>query len=193
MNIESITPRLSDLLLGGLLCALFMANPMTAQAEQVTHAYDDLNRLTKSDYGNGNVIEYSYDAAGNRISQTSVAAKTAYNFSGFFQPVDNPPTQNEAKAGSAVPVKFSLAGDQGLDIFAVGYPASRPISCGPTAQTTVIEETEPTTSNSGLSYDPDSDQYKYIWKTAKSWKGTCRQLILKLNDGTEHRVYFSFK
>jgi Domain of unknown function (DUF4082) len=40
-----------------------------------------------------------------------------YNFSGFFQPVNNMPTLNVAKAGSAIPVKFSLGGDQGLDIF----------------------------------------------------------------------------
>ncbi len=31
---------------------------------------DDLNGLIKSDYGNGNVIDYTYDAAGNRTSQT---------------------------------------------------------------------------------------------------------------------------
>src|SRR5438445_3582384 len=42
----------------------------------------------------------------------------SYSFSGFFAPVDNPPTFNRVKAGTAVPVKFSLGGDQGLNIFA---------------------------------------------------------------------------
>lgn len=190
MNIETITTRLSDLVLRGLLCALFMTNLVASQAEQVTHTYDDLNRLIKTDYGNGNYIEYSYDATGNRISRISVAP---YTFSGFFSPIDNPPTQNEVKAGSSIPVKFNLAGNQGLNIFATGYPVSHSISCSPSAQMTVIEETEPTDSNSDLSYDPNSDQYKYVWKTAKSWKGTCRQLILKLDDGTEHRADFWFK
>jgi hypothetical protein len=37
-------------------------------------------------------------------------------------PVDSPPTVNTVKAGAAVPVKFSVNGDRGLDIFAVGYP-----------------------------------------------------------------------
>ena len=32
----------------------------------------------------------------------------AFNFTGFFPPVDNPPTINTVKAGSAIPVKFSL-------------------------------------------------------------------------------------
>ena len=43
-----------------------------------------------------------------------------YSFTGFFSPVDNLPALNAVKGGASVPVKFSLAGDQGLDIFAVG-------------------------------------------------------------------------
>jgi len=193
INTETNRPHLRSLLLPHLFFAFFMVNSIIAQAEQVEHTYDDLNRLVKIDYENGNYIEYSYDAAGNRISQNSVAAKTPYNFSGFFPPVDNLSTQNEVKAGSAVPVKFSLAGDQGLNIFAANYPASRQISCDTTAQTTAIEEAELTTSNSGLSYDSDGDQYKYVWKTLKSWKGTCRQLTLKLDDNSEQKANFTFK
>ena len=80
--------------------------PSLGHAKQVTHNYDDLNRLIKSDYGNGNVIEYTYDAAGNRTSQKSVTARVTYNFTGFFSPIDNPPILNTVKAGSAVPVKL---------------------------------------------------------------------------------------
>src|SRR5262249_60474748 len=36
-----------------------------------------------------------------------------YNFSGFFQPVDNAPVLNVVKAGSAIPVKFRLRGGPG--------------------------------------------------------------------------------
>ena len=50
----------------------------------------------------------------------SVTVSGGYNFSGFFQPVDNLPTFNMTKAGSAIPVKFSLGGNQGLDILAAG-------------------------------------------------------------------------
>jgi len=39
------------------------------------------------------------------------------------------PTLNSAKAGSAIPIKFSLNGDQGLDIFQTGYPVSQEIDC----------------------------------------------------------------
>src|SRR5439155_10377852 len=48
-----------------------------------------------------------------------------FNFTGFFQPVDNPPVYNRVKAGSGIPVKFSLGGDQGLDIFATDFPNRR--------------------------------------------------------------------
>ena len=36
------------------------------------------------------------------------------------------------------------------------------------------------------------DQYTYVWKTNKAWAGTCRQLVVKLDDGTYHRANFNF-
>jgi hypothetical protein len=39
---------------------------------------------------------------------------TPYAFSGFNSPVEDRPTVNKANAGSAIPVKFSLGGDQGM-------------------------------------------------------------------------------
>jgi hypothetical protein len=113
-----------------------------------------------------------------------------YNWNGFFRPVDNLPVVNTAKAGSAIPIKFSLNGNQGLGIFAVGYPKSAAIACDATAAVDTIEETV-TAGNSSLSYDPLSDQYVYVWKTDKAWTG-CRQLIVKLNDGMEYRANFKF-
>jgi len=124
-----------------------------------------------------------------------------YTFSGFFRPVDNPDVAtNKAKAGSAIPVRFSLGGDQGLDIFATGtdnnnntftYPTSTAITCGSTDQLDAIEETV-TAGGSSLQYDSSLDQYTYVWKTDKAWAGTCRQLVVKLDDGTYHRANFEF-
>jgi hypothetical protein len=115
-----------------------------------------------------------------------------YNFSGFFQPVDNLPTLNVVKAGSAIPVKFRLSGDQGLNIFAAGYPRSQIIQCDSTAVVDGIEETV-TAGSSSLSYNPSTDTYTYVWKTDKAWANTCRQLVVKLNDGTCHQANFKFK
>ena len=115
-----------------------------------------------------------------------------YNFTGFFQPVDNSPILNVAKAGNAVPVKFSLGGDQGLDIFFSGYPLVKSLTCSSSAGTDPIEQTV-NAGGSSLSYDPVTDQYTYVWKTDKSWVGSCRQLVVILKDGSIHTANFQFK
>ena len=48
---------------------------------------------------------------------------------GAFEKREPPPALNSAKAGKTVDLTFSLGGDQGLDIFADGYPATRAINC----------------------------------------------------------------
>jgi hypothetical protein len=117
-------------------------------------------------------------------------AAEQYDFTGFFQPVDNNPAVNKAKAGSAIPVKFSLGGDQGLDIFAAGYPVTKSATCD-LSSSDLIEETV-TAGGSSLTYDPVTAQYTYVWKTNKAWAGTCRQLVVGLNDGTTHTAWFNF-
>jgi len=89
-------------------------------------------------------------------------------------------------------VKFSLGGDQGLAIFSSGYPKSQQVPCDSSAPVDGIEETV-TAGGSSLSYDAASDQYKYVWKTDKSWAGSCRQLVLGLVDGTFRRAGFMFR
>jgi hypothetical protein len=143
---------------------------------------------TSFNVGSTTVSCGSTDHAGNH-SASSFNVIVSYGFSGFFRPVDNLPTVNVVKAGSAIPVKFSLGGDQGLNIFASGYPAS--ISTGCSAATTdAIEETV-TAGGSSLSYDAAGGQYIYVWKTEKSWSG-CRQLQVKLRDGSSRWAIFSF-
>jgi hypothetical protein len=115
-----------------------------------------------------------------------------YNFSGFFQPVDNAPTLNIAKAGSAIPVKFSLGGGQGLDIFQSGSPHVTTVSCTTTAPTDAIETTV-TAGASSLQYDATANQYTYVWKTNPNWAGTCVQFDLGLNDGSTHTFLVHFK
>lgn len=115
-----------------------------------------------------------------------------YNFAGFFQPVDNLPVFNVVQAGKAIPVKFSLSGNKGLGIFAPGSPSSGPIACNSSDPASDLTETV-TAGGSSLSYDPITDRYIYVWKTDQSWAGSCRQLVVELNDGTIHRANFKFK
>jgi hypothetical protein len=128
----------------------------------------------------------------NNTSSCSFTITVLYNFSGFFPPVSNPPALNNVNAGRAIPVKFSLSGNKGLAVFASGYPVSGQIQCDASAPPNDVTETV-TAGGSSLSYDPSSDQYIYVWKTESSWGGTCRQLIVKLNDGTQHVANFKFR
>ena len=92
------------------------------------------------------------DVASNAASSVSVTYSIIYAFTGFFQPVDNLPARNSVKAGSAIPVKFSLGGNQGLGIMAAGFPTSITSTCDLPAPEDVVEETV-TAGNSSLSYD----------------------------------------
>jgi hypothetical protein len=135
------------------------------------------------------------DNAGNTNSAIAVYY-VVYNWNGFFHPVDNLDSNgnlilNVVKAGSAIPAKFSLNGNQGIGIFATGYPKSQQITCNTNALQETIEETA-TSGSSSLQYDPLTDTYIYVWKTDKSWSTTCRQLQVKLIDGTTHVASFKF-
>ena len=114
-----------------------------------------------------------------------------YEWDGFFPPIDNVES-NVVKAGRAIPVKFSLNGNQGLNIFESGYPKPITIACDGTSTGLEVVETM-TAGESSLKYDAEADQYIYVWKTLKVWAGTCRKLVVLLNDGTSHEAYFMFK
>jgi hypothetical protein len=86
------------------------------------------------------------------------------------------------KAGQSVPLKFSLHGDQGSDIFAAGSPGWMP--CG------ALDG--PTRADGSLSYNSSADRYTYLAATPKTWAGSCWDFVLTLRDGTTHRARFSF-
>jgi hypothetical protein len=136
------------------------------------------------------------DNVGHTGAAASCVYSVIYDFHGFFQPVDNGGIFNVAKAGSAIPVKFDLGGNQGLGILAAGSPAVSAAQCPTsTALQDTIEETTAAT-NSGLQFDATANlpfgQYIYVWKTAASFAGTCKMLNVKLIDGTSHTALFKF-
>jgi probable HAF family extracellular repeat protein len=129
------------------------------------------------------------------VGSESFVYSVIYGFDGFFRPVDNPDVLNRAKAGSAIPVKFSLGGDQGLDIFASAddgssFPRSGPMPCNSSDPVDAGEQAM-SANSSGLTYDASTGLYTYVWKTHRDWTG-CRQLVVKLADGKEYRANFEF-
>ena len=79
-----------------------------------------------------------------------------------------------------------------MDIFAASYPRSEVISCEDADSVNNIAKTL-SDSTSSLNYDSTAKQYNYVWKTDKSWNGTCRQLIVGLVDGQSYMLNFMFK
>ena len=117
-----------------------------------------------------------------------------FPFTGFFQPVDNPGTNddivNRAKAGTAIPIKFTLGGNQGLAIFKPRYPKFVPEACDTGDAPDDIEVT--TTSPAGLTYDSGTQQYTYVWKIDKGMAGKCGTFELGLTDSSDHHALFRF-
>ncbi len=161
---------------------MFLNQPQLAGLEKFRIAH--INSDFPADYP-GDV------ARGTSDHDPNVAQFVIYNLTGFFEPVDNLPTLNDVKAGAGIPVKFSLNGDQGLDIFQAGYPKSAEIACDTNVPQDNVEETV-TAGSSGLTYDPLTDTYTYVWKTSKTWAGTCRQLSVRLVDGALYQANFYF-
>jgi hypothetical protein len=86
-------------------------------------------------------------------------------------------------AGRMLPIRFSLDGDEGLAIFAAGFPKVQP--CGGGATTPA--------AGTGPTYDASTNTYQWNWNTDKAWAGTCRTLLIGLKDGTTHSVSVTFR
>ncbi len=128
------------------------------------------------------------DNAGNAAAPVSASYRVQYVSSDLLRPIDLGGTLNSVKAGSAVPVKFSLSGDQGMSVMA-GPPKQTTVACHASAPVDALEETA-ATNTSGLSYDATTDIYTYVWKTDKLAAGSCRQLSVTLADGQTHTALF---
>lgn len=186
---------------GSLEADLFAYHIATNRLFRITStqgANEMLNDLTALPDGRFRVVwddgmlgTYSRNVYGATFELPDVGGGS-FSFGGFLQPVDPFPTVNSMKAGAAVPVKFSLGGFKGLDIFAADYPKSSPVTCSATAPENGVELTL-TAGGSSLQYDAAGDVYTYIWKTDKAWAGTCRQLVVRFTDFSTQYAMFKFK
>jgi hypothetical protein len=124
------------------------------------------------------------DRAGNSLSKT-VTYSVGYSFKGFLWPVKNAPKTNRWKAGVPVPIRFSLNGFRGSRPEASGYPRS--MRCGGGDVDQIGSKWRPV-----FDYSRRLDNYVMLWKTERRWAGTCREFVLKLDDGTVHTARFEF-
>ena len=150
-----------------------------------SHAYATIGTYTVT-------VSVTDDDGGTRTATTShEVVLRVFNFGGFSGPVDNPPLINSMNSGAAVPIIFTLGGDMGLAVVAPGYPTSQEVTCDAGDPVDTVEVTV-SAGKSSLAYDPSTGQYTYVWKTKRSWFGTCRLFTLRLVDGTDHVAVFMF-
>lgn len=175
--------------------AIDCGNGTSASGNSTTHGSSaGVCTYTAAQVGFRTISATVTDNDGGVSAPKTTQVQVIYNWTGFFQPVDND-NLNLAKGGSAIPVKFNLGGNQGLLIFYVGdtyaYPNSSKVNCNDIHEDQdTIEETV-NAGGSSLTYG--GSQYIYVWKTEKAWVGQCRRLDMKLKDETTHSAYFKFK
>ena len=142
--------------------------------------------IDTSSFGQHTFEVTSSDHAGNTRTKV-VTYSVSYSFDGFFWPVKNPPKVNKWKAGVPVPIRFSLGGFRGPRPEADGYPRSTRCGGGDTEVVARAAKKKPV-----FNYVRGRDQYVLIWKTDKKWAGSCREFVLKLDDGSVHSALFEF-
>ena len=101
----------------------------------------------------------------------------------------NLPNVTRWRAGLPVLVRFSLNGFKGARPEADGYPRSMRCGGGDVEQ---IARAAQGKKKAAFEYDRRSDKYVMLWKTDKKWAGTCRDFVLKLDDGSLHTARFEF-
>ncbi len=110
----------------------------------------------------------------------------AYGFDGLEPPIDE---ENTARAGSTVPVRFSLGADVGVDD--VLFESMQVYTCG--EWPSGASEDAVGAGSTGFRYDPADDQYVFNWKTDREWAGECKALVVTLQDGTYAIAEFEFR
>lgn len=153
-----------------------------------TVSITDVHRETDVEIG---VVGFTKDGLIGLASTVILPTEGRYAFTGFTQPVEPLPTVNAVAAGRAVPIKFGLGADFGLGILSADSPSSVRVGCDTTAVLDVVESSA-TAGSSSLTYSVGSGTYTYVWKTDKTWAGTCRMFQLTLDDGSLHEAKFNF-
>jgi DNA-binding beta-propeller fold protein YncE len=109
------------------------------------------------------------------------------DFQGFLGPIHN---GSVVRAGDAIPIVFSLGGNQGLDVLADSSPTSVQTDCANPGTPT---GGDPASSARGLTFNSWTGHYVFTWQTRKAWAGTCRTFVLGLSDGGVERLTVSFR
>lgn len=155
--------------------------PRLFHFDAVTAAWDDITTSSEPGMVCGVTSSFSPFALGHPAAEI-------FDFSGFFPPVSMD-EENIAKAGQAIPVKFSLGGDRGLEVIASAQFVNEGTATSFDGE--ILDAVS--AGGSGLSYSAADDRYTYVWKTSKAMAKKTGTFVLTLSDGTTHEFDVTFR
>ena len=120
------------------------------------------------------------------MASFALPANCSPQFGGFRGVVEPPPDINAGPRRPTVPVRFTLTENRGLGERGV-LAVSQQVDCAtlaPVPGAPIEDVVAPVTA--------DGDSYGFDWKTDRGWAGTCRQLILRIQDVTDPIAVFRF-
>jgi 6-phosphogluconolactonase len=146
----------------------------------------DFTVVARDGSGNETTVKHSYTVS---EPPNPPAPDPGLDFKGFLGRVHQ---GSVVRAGDAIPIVFSLGGNQGLDVLAAGSPSSVQTDCGHPGTPT---GGDPASSQwgRGLTFHSWTGHYVFVWQTRKAWSGTCRTFVLGLSDGSVARLTVSFR
>jgi predicted extracellular nuclease len=120
------------------------------------------------------------------------APAVTYDFGGLLPPYATAERRFDAKPGAVLPIRFTLGGRFGTNVFVEGFPAVQPVECesgAPLGPRTPIDRI----GRNSLSLSWLTGVYLLLWKSEPSWEGSCRALTLRFRDETQQTVVFRFR
>lgn len=96
-------------------------------------------------------------------------------------------------AGRTIRLRIASPNNIGLALFKGAFPVSSHVPCEGGGPPTPAGVGGMSGGKVSWGYNWATSEYNYVWKTDKAWKGTCRMVVVKLRDGTEHRSRIQFR
>lgn len=126
----------------------------------------------------------------DQTAATTVVYRVDYGFDGFLAPV--PESVDAATAGRSIPLRWRLTQADGSPVtsldpsdVSVGV-VSRPCSLGETEDLPFSEAGDSPLQSLGDGY------YRLVWKTSRTYAGSCKTLSLDVGDGVSHTLEVDF-
>lgn len=109
--------------------------------------------------------------------------------------VKDAPAWNAPRAGQTVKVRFTLGGDWGTRVIKGGWPKVRRVNCA-TRKPIAGTEWQVRPFGGALAYSDATERYTLSWKVPAAWGSgamRCRELRVRLIDGSTHRLFYRFR